>query len=516
MTAVTLAEAAAPLVLSIDIGSSSVRALLFDARARTVAGVGAHERYALRASQDGAAEDDADAAVERVVRCVDAALAQAGAAAGRIGAVALATLAATLVGLDADGRPLTPLLTYADTRNAEDAAALRELLDERAVHDRTGCMLRTSYWPARLAWLRRTRPEVWRRAARWVSLGEYLELRLFGRSRASLSIASWSGLLDRHTLAWDAPLLGTLGVVPEQLSPLADVDEPIRGLLPAHAARWPALHDIPWLPAVGDGAAANLGSGCAGEERIALTVGTTGALRIVMADVPRVPDGLWLYRVDRSLALLGGATSEGGNLYAWLRRTLRLRSQEEMEGVLAGLRPDGHGLTVLPFIAGERSPGWAGDARATIHGLTLDTTPAEILLASLEAIAYRFALILERLEERQTDLVPGGAAPRSAPGRAAVPLVASGGALLGSPAWSQIIADALGRTMTASAEPEATARGAALLALRALGAIPSLEALPAAEGRRYEPDPARRKIYLAAIDRQRLLYERLVRRPPEG
>ncbi|HMQ33499.1 MAG TPA: gluconokinase [Chloroflexaceae bacterium] len=487
------------LILALDIGSSSARAVLYDGRGRAVPGMAAQEQYALRAAPDGTAEDDPDAAVERAARCVDAVLARAGALAGRIAAVAVDTMVSTFVALDGAGRPLTPLITYADTRNGEDAEALRRELDEGAVHDRTGCLLRTSYWPARLAWLRRERPALWGAAARFATLGEYLELRLFGRGRVSYSVAAWTGLLDRRRLVWDAPLLAHLGADVEQLAPLVDVDEPLVGLAAPYAARWPALSGVPWFPAVGDGAAANLGSGCTGHSRIALTMGTTGAMRVVQADLDTVPPGLWCYRVDKGLALVGGATSEGGNVYAWLRQTLRLGEPAAVEAALAAFPPDGHGLTILPFVAGERSPDWAGNVQATIHGLTLASTPIGILRASLEAVAYRFAVIERRLC-----------------GRVGCDhcLVASGSGLLRSPAWVRIFADVLGRPVVASAEPEATSRGAALLALRSLGALGSLEAAGAADGPVCEPDPARHAIYREAIERQGWLYERLIARGP--
>lgn len=499
-SAVTPEEAAAPLILTLDVGSSSTRVILYDRHARVVKEATAHEPYEVRATVEGAAEDDPDAAIERAARCIDAALARAGVAANRIGGVAVDTLVSNLLAVDAQGRPLTPIITYADTRNAPDANALRTDLDEGAVHERTGCLLRTSYWPARLAWLRRTQPDVWRNAARFITLGEYLEWRLFGRSRVSYSVASWSGLLDRHRLTWDRPLLDHLGLSLDRLSPLVDVDEPLRGLSAPYAQRWPALRDAPWFPAVGDGAAANVGSGCTDPGRIALTLGTTGAMRIVRTDAAAVPPGLWCYRVDRKHSLVGGATSEGGNVYAWLRDTLRLADTLAVEAAVAAYPPDGHGLTVLPFVAGERSPDWAGNVGATWHGLTLATTPIAILRAGLEAVAYRFAVIQQRLL---------GDDP--APHR----LIASGGALLHSPAWMQVFADVLGQPLVASAETEATSRGSALLALRALGVLPDLAALPASDGPLCEPDPTRYAIYQAAIARQRWLYEQVITRRPD-
>lgn len=491
---VALAQAEQPFVLTLDAGTSSARAQLHDGRGRLVEGLAATESYTVHVSADGAAEDDADAAVARLARVIDKVLAQA--VSLPISAVAISTLATTFVPLDANLRPLMPLTTYADTRSASDSEALRRQLDERVAHERTGCLLRTSYWPSRLAWLRRTQPEL--RPARFVTLGEYIELCLFGECRLSYSAASWTGLLDRRALTWDAPLLDVLGQTPQHFSPLVDFNEPLQGLQALYAERWPALHAIPWFPAVGDGAAANIGSGCDAPGRIALTVGTTGALRVVLPDVPQVPPGLWCYRVDRRRALLGGATSEGGNVYAWMQHTTRLGEPAAVEAALAAMQPDGHGLTFLPFLAGERSPGWAGDARAAINGLTLSTTPLELLRAGLEAVAYRFALIAEQLGVGQDDATQHA------------PVIASGGALLSSPTWMQIVADTLGRPVAASIEAEASSRGVAVLALEALGAIASVGDLPAGTGASYAPDPQRYPLYRAAIERQRQLYDVLV------
>jgi gluconokinase len=486
---------APPLILSLDIGSSSTRAALFDSRGQLLTGSMAQEYSALRVSAAGTAEDDAEAVLARVARCIDAVLSRAGTLSEPIAAVAVATLASSLVGLDAAGRPLTPLRTYADTRAAPDAAALRARLDAAAIHERTGCMLQAGYWPAQLSAIRRTQPALWQAVARWATLGEYLEHQLFGQARVSFSAGAWTGLLERRKLNWDEQLLAELDLAAGQLAPLVDLDAPLTGLVEPYAQRWPTLRNLPWFPAIGDGAAASIGSGCTTPQRIALTVGTSGALRLVGSPPERVPPGLWCYRVDRHTALLGGATSEGGNLYAWLYRLLRLDEPATTEAALAAYPPDGHGLTVLPFVAGERSPGWAGNVPASFHGLTLATTPIAILRAGLEAVAYRFAMIERRLCE-YSDVEHH--------------LIASGQALLGSPAWMQIIADALGRSLVASDEVETTSRGVALLALRSSGLLTSLDDAPIHDGRIYRPDPARQAIYQAAMNRQAWLYERLI------
>jgi gluconokinase len=392
--------------------------------------------------------------------------------------------------VDPSGEPVTPVYTWADTRAAGETRELQRTLDERAFHARTGARFHPLYLPAKLLWASRRLGG--RGDVRWMSFGEYLYLTLFGRTAATVSMASGTGLLDVRRCVYDEEILGAVGVRPDQLSPLADLAAPFTGQTSV-----PELREVPWYPPVGDGACNNLGSGCATRERIGVMIGTSGAMRAAWAaDRVEIPWGLWCYRADRRRVVMGGALSEGGNLVDWIRNTFRLPEAEEAERQVAAMAADAHGLTFLPFLAGERSPGWAADARATIHGLSLDTRPADVLRAGMEAVALRFAIIYAMLRQ---------AVPE------ARQIVASGNGLLSSPAWMQILADALGAPITASAEPEASARGAALLVLEAQGAIPRVEDVPAALGRTYEPAAARQAVYARALERQRSYYEVLVK-----
>jgi gluconokinase len=351
-------------------------------------------------------------------------------------------------------------------------------------------VLHSSYWPAKLSWLSRERAEAFERTERWVSPGDYFYERLFGDSHVGTSMASATGLFDQNLLNWDAEVIEALPVGQAQLSPISD--EPLRGLNEEWARRWPALREVPWFPAVGDGACSNIGSGCTRNDRLALMVGTSGAMRVLWkAESVEVPDGPWCYRADDKRFVLGGALSDGGNLVEWLRNTLRLPGPEETEELLAGMEPDSHGLTFLPLLAGERGPGWADDANGTIAGISMSTAPVEILRAAMEAVALRFALIAEIIEA-------------ASPGEKEV--VATGGGLLQSPTWTRIMADALGKTITASGVQEASSRGAALLVLEKLGHL-EIEDAEAPLGETFEPDPGRHELYREALARQRRLYE---------
>ncbi|MBI4271111.1 MAG: gluconokinase [Candidatus Rokubacteria bacterium] len=473
------------MVIALDIGSSSARAALYDDAGRPATGRFHRVVYESTVTPDGGVEHDPVRLLAAAAECVDGVL--VGARPGEVRAVGVTTFWHGLLGFDAGGDPVTPVLMWADTRSTPDARLLRGALDESALHARTGCHLHSSYWPAKLRWLARARPRVVRRVARWGSIGEHLALSLFGEATTSVSMASGTGLLDQEAIRWDPEALAAAGIGEEQLFRLVDRTDAQHGLRPQWARRWAPLRGVGWFPAVGDGAAGNVGSDCTDRTRVALNVGTSAALRVITEDPTAPPRGLWRYRVDRRRAMVGGATSEGGNVRAWCRQVLRLPPDAELEAALAALPAAGHGLTVLPHLAGERAPGWRGDRHGVIAGLRLDTTALEIVRAALEAVALRLALVHELL------------APRAAADHA---IIASGGALAGSRVFTQIVADALGRPVTWSPEPEATSRGAALLALDALGALPERGAPRTGLGETFAPDAARHARYREALARQ--------------
>lgn len=500
MAQVPISRAKPPFVLTYDVGTSSVRALLYDARAEPIAEMVAQIGHDMTTTADGGVICDADPLVDRTARVISQVLVGAGSQAANIGAVASDTFWHTLLGVDQSGAAITPLYTWADTRGDTAAAALRRRLDEREVHQRTGCMLHPMYLPAKLQWLAESEPEMFRRVAHWMSFAEYFLLRCFGERACSLSMASGTGLLNLNECVWDPGMLAALPITEQQLSPLRDLDRPLAGLGSTFAERWPALAHIPWYLSIGDGAASNLGSGGVNGGRIAVNAGTSTAMRLVFrADDVQVPDGLWVYRVDGRHFVVGGAESNGGNVWAWLKERLRVDDDDVTARAVAAVPPDGHGLTVLPFLAGERSPGYNAGARGAVSGLSLDTTAPEIARAFLEAMTYRLGFMYRIIAARYPD---------------AAEIIVSGSALLHNPTWMQMLSDVLGKPLIISEEAEATSRGAALVALAQLGAITSWADAPAALRGGISPDLAAHAVYQAAMERQAHLYDRLV--PPRS
>jgi gluconokinase len=437
-----------PRILAVDIGTSSVRAQVFEADLAEAEAV----------CRDYAGENDSQRVIELVRAAVDEATRDED-----FEAVGGSCFGHSLLALDGQGRPLTRILGWRDTRSAAAAEGLSRRLDAAAVHARTGCHLHTSYWPAKLAWLAEEEPETFRASRRFVSFCDYLYSQLLGCVvPTSLSMASATGLLDLNTRAWDQELLQTLGLDAERLPEISDA--------PVEA----------WYPAALDGACSNIGAGCVTPDRAALMVGTSGAFRTVYeTEQPRPRPGLFVHWLDARRVVEGGSLSDGGSLHHWIQETCR-----DPAGALGGRDPDSHGLTFLALLGGERSPGWHQHATGAIHGLTFATTPLDLRQAALEGVAFRFAEI--------ADLMPD-----------VVEIVATGGALLKDWDWLQIMADALARPITMSGVREASLRGAAALVLERLGQSPPV----APVGRVIEPRQDRVEVFRAARERQRWLYE---------
>lgn len=471
-----------------------MRALLFDDQGLEQEHYGLQIPYEPRKTPDGGVEVDADFLRGLCEQALDALHRQMESDGLRAAGAAMSAFWHSFLGVDAAGAPATPLIHLFDTRSTAQVERLKQQVDADAQHRRTGCLLHTSYWPAKLLFLADTQPDAVARTRHWWSLGEYLYSRWLGQPRSSESMVSGSGIWHQWRHAYDAEMLALLPVRAEMLARPEDLDHPAQGLLPAYRQRWPLFADMPWFPALGDGACNNLGSGCVTGKRFALMVGTSGAMRTVLVDgAVEPPAGLWSYRADRRRQILGGAISNGGQVYAWWQAALDLPDESVLDSQLAAMQPGAHGLTVLPFFAGERAPYWRADLRAAVIGMSLATKPIDLLRASLESVALRFRQIYRLMTARTGE-------PEE--------VVASGGALLHSRAWTQMMADALGRPVVACAEAEASSRGAALWAWERLGRG-TLESAPLRTSGVVEPRPQYAAVYDEMLAAQTRLYEKL-------
>lgn len=455
-----------------------------------------HERT-LEATDEGGAMIDAVEAFDQIVAAVDEVLEKSANLGGEIVCAATSSFWHSLVGVDAKGKPTTKVFGWADTQSREHVAELRKRFDEAKVHNRTGARFHSSFWPAKLLWLRRDHAKVFEKTDRWLSFSDYAALKLFGTPVTSVSMASGTGIFDIRKCDWDAELLRYLKIKKNNVAEIAENDSASFTLSNAYAKRWPRLKNAKWFPAIGDGAANNIGAGCVKRSKAALMIGTSGAMRVAYKGNPpdKIPSGLWCYRIDRERVIMGGALSDGGGLYRWLKDNLRLLEDDDhTEAEIAKRLPAEHGLTFLPFLAGERSTGYHENAAGAILGLRSSTDQIDIVRAALESVAYRFAEIFDQLNST---------------GRIRE-LIASGGALRESPVWTQMIADVIERNLLLPDTHEASSRGAVLLALETLGKIKKIEDAQTPEGRGFKFDPGNRQVYAAARRRHEEFYRLIV------
>jgi gluconokinase len=463
-----------PLILALDIGTSSVRAALYDVNAQPLPRMSVKIERSLKATADGGSEIDADEAVAQVVAAIDGVLIKAQKLKGEIEFVVASSFWHTLIGLNNMGVPTTKVFGWADTRSRKFTSILQKRFDEAETHNRTGARFHSSFWPAKLLWLRQNSPETFARTSIWLSFADLVGLAFFREARTSVSMASGTGIFDIRKCDWDAELIRYLKLKPSNLPVIADSDSTSFLLNAYYAKRWPRLRNARCFPAIADGAADNIGSGCVTNNKAALMVGTSAAMRVAYVGdpPPKIPEGLWCYRVDRRRVILGGALSDGGGLYQWLKENLKLPKNVEAEISRRGAAA--HGLTFLPFLAGERSTGYHESATGAVLGLRSSTDAVDILQAGIESVAYRLAQVFDQLNSVVK----------------IKEIVASGGALRESPVWTQIIADVLGCDLTMSGASESSSRGAVLLALESIGKIESIEQtmLPVEKVFRFESD----------------------------
>src|SRR5215218_2620284 len=320
----------------------------------------------------------------------------------------------------------------------------------------------------KLMWFSRHEPDTCAAVRWWVGLKDYVLWHLTGTLVTELSSASGTGLLDLATRSWNPTALQLAGVSADQLPPVRPTTATL-GLSAAAAALVGLTAGIPVVTGAADGPLGNLGTGAMSPGVAGLSLGTSGALRVVVPE-PRVDAerGLFCYALTDDAWVVGGAVSNGGAVVRWagdvFGRDLRSADGGPPPDAalleLAGQVPAGSdGLVMLPYLLPERSPSSDPELTGAFLGIRHSHTRGHFVRAAVEGVARQLAAILRQGDE----LTP-------------VSSVRATGGALRSPLWREVLADALGRPLSVTGEAEGTALGAAGLALFATGRARSPEA----------------------------------------
>jgi len=456
-------------VLGVDIGTTSTKAVLFTETGDIVAK--AAVGYPLNRPTPEAAEQDPVEICAAVKASVGDVMAQSDLAPSQVRCLSFSAAMHSLILVDAANEPLTASITWADNRSADWVSKIRQNHHGHDLYRRTGTPIHPMSPLVKLVWLRHDHADLFQRAERFISIKEYVLFQLCQEYVVDYSIAGATGLFNIKTLDWDADALELAGVSPQKLSRLVPTTHVMPPLQPACAAEMGLARETPVVVGASDGCLANLGVGAIAPGTVAITLGTSGAIRTVAPQPQTDPSEiLFCYPLTDQHWVIGGAVNNGGIVFQWVRdrlaatevATAELLQQDAYElltDMAATIPPGADGILFHPYLAGERSPLWNADARGSFFGLALHHTKAHLVRAVLEGVVFNLRLVLEALEE--------------AAGKAET-IRASGG-FAQSELWRQILADICDRPITVPESYEASCFGAALLGLCALGDIPSLE-----------------------------------------
>jgi gluconokinase len=440
------------MVVGLDVGTTSVKAVAFDAEGTQHASHGAG--YPLREPHFGEAEQDPLEVVGAALESVRATAADTEGLAG----IALSTAMHSLVALDEEDRPLTQLITWADSRASEQADRLR--VEHGDLHARTGTPPHPMAPLPKLMWFRENRPDVFRRARRWVGIKELLVHRLTGEWLIDASCASGTGLMSLEELAWDEEALALAGVGAEQLSRIVPSTE----ILELGGDQLGLRTEVPLVIGAGDGPLANLGVGAVHSGVAACSIGTSGALRL-MVEQPGIDSAgrLFCYALTPGRWVAGGAINNGGSVLQWagaaLAPDLGEHAEHRLLELAAEVPPGSEGLLMLPYLLSERAPHWSPLARGAYVGLRHFHGRGHLIRAAIEGVCQQLALVLASMRDAGSEVRE---------------LRATGG-FSRSPLWRQTLSDALGMPVAFAAGHEGSAFGAALLGMEALGMVGSIE-----------------------------------------
>ena len=475
-------------LLGLDLGTSAVKVLACTPEGEVLAN--ASRSYALRTPRPEFVELDAGEVIDAALAALRDVVANVHSAGAVLEAVGFSCAMHGVLPVDDRGEPLGPLVTWMDRRSAPIAERWRADGTAKALYERTGAPVHPMLPSCKLRWFAENDPALIERSAKFVSLKELLVFRWTGEWLIDWGMASGTGLLDVRARTWDAGALDATGIDASKLSKLAAPSTSL-ALQPA-AARELGI-DLSVVLASSDGALANLGVGATGAGDFALTLGTSGALRVVVDEPYLDPQArTFCYAYDDRRYVVGGATSSAGavleKLQAWFLAGVPERQRFERTLALIADVPIGaHGVTVVPFLSGERAPYWRADLHGAFTGLELSHTTADLLRAGFESVAFALRSVYDVLRERLAE-----------PQR----LRLSGG-LTHAPLVRQLLADVFACDTMLTNQTEASAFGAAMMAGLAIGAVSDEDAVVRSlqPVRVHAPDATARAAYGAVYER---------------
>ncbi|RAI98726.1 gluconate kinase (FGGY family) [Chitinophaga skermanii] len=442
-------------VLGVDIGTGSAKTILsgFPGQAASIFTVS----YSTRHPQPGYAELDPEEVAKAVFHCIQQVVDTQYTAPA---VISFSSAMHSLMAVDNLGNPLTPLMLWSDHRSKNEAADIKESVAGSEIYQRTGTPIHAMSPMSKIKWLQNHQPQTFQKAHKFIGIKEYIFHKLFKQFVVDYNIASAMGMFDFRELTWYNQALAAAGISADQLSLPVNPATAFTQADSILVADMGIHNDTVFVIGGSDGCMAQIGSGATKEHTATLTIGTSGAIRMV-SNTPKVSANgeLFTYVLTDNKYLIGGAINNGGGAINWFRETFYPASSKselstQIDAAFA-IQPGAGGLLCLPYFAGERAPIWNSDARGVFLGIGVEHTVAHFNRALVEGISYSLYNVGEALHQTT--------------GRIDNVLVSGG--FTASQDWIQLLSDVFQLPMVLQAELDSSAIGASLLAWQHLGEV---------------------------------------------
>lgn len=445
-------------VIGLDIGTTSVKAIVFDMDGKVKAEI--EQLTKTYHPQQGWKEQDPDELEQSAVQAIKMVMDKSNVPKEKIVGIGFSCAMHSLICVAEDGTPLSRALIWSDGRSSSQAEELLKSEGEELFR-RTGVPIHPMSPLVKLLWMKETNYGPYHQARYFMSIKDYILMKWYEEIVVDYSIAASSGLMNAETLQWDEKALELVNIKQEQLPKIVPPTEVLSGLSNELAVQLGILPETPMVVGAADGQLANLGIGAIVPGEVAITVGTSGAIR-QFANGFRINDKreTFCYAFTEEYSIIGGATNNGGIALQWLKELVKyegsyedfLRQAEEVE-------PGADGMIFLPYINGERAPIWNQRATGNFSGVSITHKQEHFVRSVMEGITfnlYQIEQALERLAGKtETIYVNGG--------------------LARSPLWLQMLADIFGKEVYVAETHHSSAWGAAWTALVATGKAESFE-----------------------------------------
>nr|WP_263323382.1 gluconokinase [Neobacillus sp. Marseille-Q6967] len=445
-------------VMGLDIGTTSVKACVFDLHGKVIAE--AEQMNSFHYPQQGWSEQDPVEIERSAVLAIRDAIDKASIEKEELISLGFSAAMHSLVCVNEEGKPLSPGLIWADGRSYPQAEKIKKTMGS-AIFSKTGTPIHPMTPFMKLLWMKENNYEPYQQAAYFMSIKEYLLLCWFGERVIDYSMASATGLFNPAILDWEDELLELAGIRKKQLSKIVPPTEVLSGIKKEIAAEMGISEEMPFVMGAADGQLANLGIGAILPGEVAVSVGTSGAIRQLTKGV-KIDENqqTFCYSFTADTSIIGGPTNNGGIVLQWLKDLLNdQRSFPEFLGDAEKVAPGAEGILFLPYLNGERAPIWNQQAKGNFYGVSITHKKEHFIRAVLEGITlnlYQIGKALESLAGEPEKIYVNGGLARS-------------------PLWLQMMADIFEAEIYVSESHHSAAWGAAWTALVGIGKVSSFE-----------------------------------------